>query len=71
MAQYQIPVIICDDLGQNCQAQVWMPSTDIPLTTSWFGLAAGSTEYWDVVWTFGVLMATVWSIKAIVKFIRK
>ena len=71
MSQYHLEVIICDDQGLNCQPSVWMPSTDIPVSDSWFGLAAGSPEYWDVVWTFAVLMAAVWTTKAIVKFVRK
>jgi len=71
MSQFQIETMICDDDGTNCQAPVWITSTEIPVSDGWFGIEPGSPEYWDVVWSFGVLMATIWGFKAFVKFVRR
>ena len=68
MSEYQVQVQICDDAGANCQPAVWMPSTEIPVNDGWFGLEPGSTEYWDVVNGFLVLMAVVWGAKYLVRF---
>jgi len=69
MSEYQVSTRICDDDGTNCQAAVWIPSTEIPTNSGWFGLVPGSTEYNQIVIGFTVLMATVWTIKVIGRFL--
>lgn len=68
MSEYQVQARICDDQGANCQAAVWVPSTEIPVSDGWFGLTPGTPEYWDVVTAFCVLMATIWGAKFLVRF---
>jgi hypothetical protein len=68
-SEYQVMTQICDDNGANCQSSVWIPSTTLPVTDGWFGLQANSTEYWQVVTSFAVLMALIWSIKFLLRFI--
>ena len=68
MSQFQVQTRICDEQGMNCQAAVWVPSTDLPVSDGWFGLEPSSTDFWAVATSFAVLMATVWGVKQVVRF---
>ena len=68
MSEYQVQTRICEEGGTNCQAAVWIPSTQIPVNDGWFGLEPGSAEYWEVVSSFAVLMAVIWGAKFLVRF---
>jgi hypothetical protein len=68
MSETQVQARICDDQGANCQAAVWVPSTDLPVSDGYFGLEPGSAGYWEVVTGFAALMALVWGAKMVVRF---
>lgn len=71
MSETQVQARICEDGGTNCQAAVWVPSTEIPVSDGWFGLTPADPEYWEVVGLWFAMMALVWGTRALLKFLRK